>query len=564
MQDGIGFALNVGAVVADQDAARGLQKAADVYGINLNLFVTTNPNEIFTIAQTLLSNGDLFVVVDVSIGQKVEQLNLLAERVGAKVLVLGSSPATRLGTRFEIGFAALQQARAALVDQIPKYDQILPVAFPVTPLPDNFFQPSKYPYPNPLVRASRTKEALSADVHAHTSCNMVAQTGNMLHRTSSKEPNRLLMGMEGGNLSLEALPEAMDKSKLSAVMTSWVLDLNNRGGKRTILVENNGIESSLFGVGIHAPEELSVALNKLRGEGKIKTFAITGPDEFLLSDKAGVDTRYRAGMFLVANDVGAREPKIIFGEDSFGAQSIDFYSTQSFVQQFVEILPEGATRTTKRREPTGGILTKGGTTVGNLFGRALSETIRPVANNTGAPVQPYVMALEGGFVVVTPEVALTSSQLASPIRRIYMDLRGPLTSDQSIFVYLENGDKVLLRRTVLSFNDMDEALNALRTMGMISKWDYEGVRGRGLFANIVLHDFLGKHRKFMSSLATWPTQDRLSTPAVRFYVDGMQRLNFTFVTKSGWRQEYVEVPMRIPPVPRDVALYSGKSDLSPE
>ena len=92
-------------------------------------------------------------------------------------------------------------------------------------------------------------------------------------------------------------------------------------------------------------------------------------------------------------------------------------------------------------------------------------------------------------------------------------------------------------------------------------WKYDGSRGRGLNANVLLQQFLGKHRKFMSSLSTWPTHERPVTPIVRFYVDGMQRLNFTFITRQGWRQEFVEVPLQVPPVPRDVELYSGVSSI---
>ena len=562
--DGIGLAINIGAVVSDQEVARGIQKAADVYGINLNLFIIPKPADQYDVVRQLLVSGDAFIIADATIRKHDSPLSALPVPKNSQILILGETKATAINDRFKQGFAALQEARAALVDKIPKYDQILPNAFPVTPLPDNFFQPSKYPYPNPLVRAARTRESLSATVHAHTSCNMVAQTGNMLHRTSSNQPNRLLMGMEGGNLSLEALPGALDKAKLSAVMTSWVLDVNDSGASRQVLVENNGIESSQFGIGIHAPEELAIILEQWLARHEIKAFSLLGPDKLAITDQQGVVRQYRAGMFLVANDHGAKEPQLIFGEDAFGAKTIDFYSTQSFVQQFAEILKPAANRAEKIQSPNGGILTMGGTSVGNHFGRPLSAMIQTVGRGRVLPVQPFVMAIEGGFIVVTPERPITPAQLASAVKRIYMDLRGPLTSDQSIFVYLANGEKLLFRRTVLSFSDLDEAFNTLRTMGMIEKWDYEGVRGRGLYANVVLHNFLGKHRKFMSSLATWPTKDRPAVPAVRFYVDGMQRLNFAFVTKDGWRQEFVEVPLRIPPVPRDVALFSGKSDLKPE
>ncbi len=101
----------------------------------------------------------------------------------------------------------------------------------------------------------------------------------------------------------------------------------------------------------------------------------------------------------------------------------------------------------------------------------------------------------------------------------------------------------------------------LKDQAWISGWEYVGVRGQGLGSNIVLHNFLGKHRKFMSSLNTWPSSDRLTRPHVRWYVDGMQRLNFSVVTPEGWRQEFVEIPVKIPPIPRDVQLFTGVSKL---
>jgi hypothetical protein len=78
---------------------------------------------------------------------------------------------------------------------------------------------------------------------------------------------------------------------------------------------------------------------------------------------------------------------------------------------------------------------------------------------------------------------------------------------------------------------------------------------------VVLHNLLGKHRKFMSSLNTWPSDDRPERPHVRWYVDGMQRLNFSLVTPEGWRQEFVEVPLHVPPIPRDVEVLSGISSV---
>ncbi len=551
-----GLNLNVGAVVSSREFARGLQKAADVYGLKLNVFVSASAEERARIAKRLIEQGDDYLIVDQLPGENWSSILAQAKARGAGARV---TPAPDKDS-FDGGMNALREARGSLVSRIPKYDEILPIAFPISPLPDTFFQPSKFPYPSPLIRAPRTNESASASMHAHTSCNMVAQTGNMLHRTSSIDPNRLLMGMEGGNLALQALPGAIDKQKLSAVMTSWVLNVADGGKRREILVENNGIESSLFTVGIHAPEELEIGLSDWAKRKQIRGFKILDYEHVLIEQWEGKDRVLRAGMFLIANDRNAKTPVLIPGRDMYGAYTIDFFTTQAFAQQLVEV---GATnKNSPVGKPTGGILTAGGTTLGHQFGRPLSESLREV-HQTNAPVPPHVFNFEGGFVVVTPEVPLTAADLSSTVKRIYLDLRGPLTSDQTITVDVDGPTtkRIVFRRTVLDFDQLDEALNGLKSLGLISGWEYEGSRGRGIFANVVLKDFLGKHRKFMSSLATWPTDEKPGRPIVRMYVDGMQRLNFGLVTADGWRQEFVEVPLRIPPVPRDVALYSGRSSL---
>ena len=171
------------------------------------------------------------------------------------------------------------------------------------------------------------------------------------------------------------------------------------------------------------------------------------------------------------------------------------------------------------------------------------------------------MALEGGFLVVTPEIPLSDAQVHAKVTRIDLDLRGPLTSDQTIGVTLEDHSKITFRRTALNFHQLDVALTQVQAQGLTGDWKYEGVRGQGLDANVVLQNLLGKNRKFMSSLHVWPNEDAPKAPLIRFYVDGMQRLNFTFISTEGWRQEFVEVPLHIPPVPRDVQLFSGASTL---
>lgn len=554
--------LNVGAVVADASFAAGLQKAADVWGLNLDLFRIQDQAERQRIAERLVETAERVVIVDSLPTEDWTELGRAAERRQV-ALQVHSAGAGQDAQRFQRGFDALKAARATLLPTIPKYDQILPVAFPVSPLPDSFFQPSKFPYPKPLVRVERTAESLSASAHAHTSCNMVAQTGNMLHRTSSIDPDVFLMGMEGGNLSLKALPGAAEPQKVSAVMTSWVMAVRGSGSEqRDIIVENDGLESSFFKPAIHAPEELDLALEDWRAKGLIRGHRRMSYEEVAILGWDGADRTMRAGMFLVASDRRLEGPELVPGRDITGRRTLDFYSTQSFVQQLVEILPKGSwSPAGPTIQPTGGTLTEGGASVGNTVGAPLGRLLRKV-EQPRPDFQPYVLSLEGGFFVVTPEVDLTQAQLQTAVARVDLDLRGPLTSDQTIWITLANGDRLTFRRTVLNFAELDRALDFFRTLGFVQDWKYDGARGRGLNANLVLQQFLGRHRKFMSSLATWPNEERPQRPVIRFYVDGMQRLNFTFISTTGWRQEFVEVPLRVPPVPRDVELYSGVAQLN--
>ncbi|WP_340063175.1 hypothetical protein [Ascidiimonas aurantiaca] len=553
-----GFNLNIGAIVSDPEYGEGLQKSADVYGLKLDLFVSDDPELRETIAKSLISQNNTYIIMDALPDENLEILKMNAEAsdiIFDKVIRISPKNSRSL---FEEGFAALKKARASIVDRIPKYDQILPIAFPISPMPDDFFQPSKFPYPSPLVRVPRTNESLSASVHAHTSCNMVAQTGNMLHYTSNLDKNLLLMGMEGGNLSLYARPGAIEKSKISAVMTSWVLNIQKDKEAREILVENNGIESSLFHVGIHALEELYECLNKWKEKEIISGYRLLENQNLLLENWKGKNRILKPGMFLVANDHSLNGSAIIEGTDPYGALTIDFFSTQAFVQQLVEIKKENVRQ--RGSTPSGGILSASGATVGNYFGRPLTEVLEKVPQKESL-VQPYILNIEGGFMAVTPQNGKTLPDTDASLEGFYLDLRGPLTSDQTIQLDTDKETSITFRRTIMNFDEVNYALNTLKTMGIISGWDYEGARGQGLYANIVLYDFLGKNRKFMSSLCIWPTDEIPDRPLVRFYVDGMQRLNFGFLSSKGWRQEFVEVPMRIPPVPRDIDLYSGISKL---
>lgn len=552
-----GINLNIGAVTSNPRFAEGIQKAADVYGLKLDIFVSADPAFRQTLINSLIQQNNSYIIADELQG---ENLSLLQTQARSKKIGFLSQRVsqTEPGKQFDLGFDALKEARASLLKDIPKYDQVLPIAFPISPMPDDFFQPSKFPYPSPLVRVPRTNESRSASVHAHTSCNMVAQTGNMLHHTSSNNPNLLLMGMEGGNLSLAAMPGAIDKAKISSVMTSWVLKMGKE--ERTqVLVENNGIESSLFTNCIHAPEELITCLEKWKLSRKITDYQVLDNDKVLIKGWDGKDRLLKGGLFLVANDRFVNGPAIEEGVDVYGAKAIDFYSTQMFVQQLVEIL-DTKTPLKNNVTPQGGILTKAGATVGNYFGASLQHFLIQVPQ-VSSPVQPYILKTEGGFMTVTPEAQGLKDLDKIKVNGFYIDLRGPLTSDQTINVITENHGDIVFRRTIINFDELNAALNSLKTMGLISGWDFEGVRGQGLFANVIVYDFLGKNRKFMSSLCVWPTDEKVEHPVVRFYVDGMQRLNFGFLTKGGWRQEFVEVPLRIPPVPRDIDLYSGQSTL---
>lgn len=548
----MGPGLNVGAVVAHDDTAYGLQKAADVWGLNLDLFVLDDPAERRSMVQHLVDNFESLVIIEPLPGESWQDLQQRAEKNAVPMKMLAEAEADRYGA----GFAAIKAARATLLARLPKYDEILPIAFPISPLPDTFFQPSKFPYPRPLVRVERTSEPASASLHAHTSCNMVAQTGNMLHRTSSIDPDLFLMGMEGGNLSLKALPGAVDPEKISAVMTSWVMAVRGAdSAARDILVENDGVGTSFFKPALHAPEELEIGLEEWKAKGIIRGFRRLNHEDVLLEGWEGADRILRAGMFIIASDREISKPELTAGVDARGRRTLEFLSTQRFLQQLVE-LPSTAKAGKAAARPKGGILTEGGATVAGTVGEPLGSMLRKAAKYRN-PIQPYVLSLEGGFLVVTPEVPLTKKQLETRVSRIDLDLRGPLTSDQTILVTLEDGSKLTLRRTVLDFDQLDDAFAQLRAQGMIADWSYDGARGRGLNANVVLEHFYGKHRKFMSSLCTWPNQEKPDRPTVRFYVDGMQRLNFSFISTEGWRQEFVEVPLQVPPVPRDVELYSG-------
>ncbi len=600
--------LNVGAVVAHRELADGIQKAADVWGLHVDLFVVEDPQQRESVLVELAQNGEAALIFE-ELPESTVLTRVITESNRRRGGGLGPLPVvtfspSQLATDvvapdkdlFRAGFNAIRVSRARLLPLIPKYDQLFSIGFPITPLPDTFFQPTKFPYPEPLVRSVRTVSSVSASAHAHTSCHAFARLGNMLHPTSKVDPETLLLGFEGGNLSVKASPGAITPKKLSAVMTAYVFAFRGQAGEaRDLLSENDGLETSQFKPAIHAPEELAAALNQWKERGLIQGFNREGPDEVILDGFKGAKRRFRAGFFMVSSDRNLSGPNLEIGSDRYGRWTLEFTSMQRFIQLFTEvplsslaqratkpddslrhlklaertelenIKPSGALRIgepllAEPQTPRGGLLNEAGTSVGTTVGFPLGSILQRVPDR--APrFQPYIVAMEGGFLVVTPEIPLSEDLLAIPIERIDFDERGPLGSDQTLTVKLMTGKSVVFRRTILNFGYLDEALSDVERQGWFSGWEYVGARGQGLASNVVLHNFLGKHRKFMSSLNTWPSYDRPRRPYIRWYVDGMQRLNFSLVTPEGWRQEFVEIPVLIPPIPRDVELFSGISKL---
>lgn len=600
--------LNVGAVVADREAAAGIQKAADVWGLHVDLFIKADPKTRFETLATLARNGVSAIITDEAVAAEsfvsaLQEVNSKRGALGPLPVIVVAPERPKYATdlveakpSYDSGFEAFRRARAALLPQIPKYDELFNISFPITPLPDSFFQPTKFPYPEPAIRSVRTVSSTSASAHAHTSCHAVALLGNMIHRTSKIDEEIFLLGFEGGNLAIKAVPGAVTRDKLSAVMTSYVIGIRgNASERRDLLSENDGLETSAFKPAIHVPEELDRALAEWKSAGLIKGYERQGSDEVVLRGFKGADRRFRAAFFMVSSDKPLKQAKLVPGVDGYGRWTFELMSTQGFVQLFGEV-PFDPPKETARspndllkriklaepaetariessnvgliakplaatpRKPRGGMLTEAGAMVGSAVGFPLGTMLHKVGD-AKPKFQPYLLVVEGGFLTVTPASSIAPKQLNTLVRRVDIDERGPLGSDQTIEVTLVTGEKILFRRTTLNFAYTDRALADLKGQAWISGWEYVGVRGQGLGSNIMLHNFLGKHRKFMSSLNTWPSHDRPARPYVRWYVDGMQRLNFSVVTPEGWRQEFVEIPVKIPPIPRDVQLFTGVSKL---
>jgi hypothetical protein len=598
----IATGLYIGAVVSNAEAARGIQKAGDVWGLHVDLFVEQDAKRIESVATDLARNGAVALIVEVKASNPLSVLMAAVrdqeQRRGFKVPVvrIGQERARRTlpsATQpFDQGFEALQVARNDILPQLPKFDETFPIMFPISPLPDHFFQASKFPYPEPLIRSVRTVSSRSASTHAHTSCHSAALLGNMIHRTSSVDPDVFLIGFEGGNLSVRPEPGAVSRDKLSAIMTSYVIGIRgSHSERRDLLSENDGRETSVFRPTIHAPEELESALKGWVAQGMISGYRFASHDEIIIAGLKGRERRFRAAFFLVSSAKRPAQPAIDLVVDRFGRYALETLSTQQFRQVLSEVPLDPPTRgeplanvelasdvewsaiaateakfigrplLDTRRQPRGGMINAVGGSVGTVVGYPLGTLLFEIDSKKPVRYPPYVLTLEGGFLVVTPEQPLTSAVIKKVVKRVDFDERGPLGSDQTLTVSLTDGSAVVFRRTVLQAGYLDQALQGIKDQGWISGWEYSGARGQGLEANIVLYNFLGKNRKFMSSLNTWPSTDYASTPRVQWYVDGMQRLNFSLVTPEGWRQEFVEVPIAVPPIPRDMKLYAGVSTL---
>ncbi len=483
VEERIQHGLNVGVVVADSETAAGIQKAADVWGLYVDLFVKTDPKARLETLTALVQNGVSAVITDEV--SAAEPFVSALQETNSKRGALGPLPVIVVGQKrpkyatdlveakpsYDQGFEAFRRVRAALLAQIPKYDELFNISFPITPLPDSFFQPTKFPYPEPAIRSVRTVSSTSASAHAHTSCHAVALLGNMIHHTSKIDEDIFLLGFEGGNLAIKAVPGAVTRDKLSAVMTSYVIGIRgNASERRDLLSENDGLETSAFKPAIHVPEELDQALAEWKKTGFIKGYERQGSDEVILRGLKGTDRRFRAAFFMVSSDKPLKQAKLVPGIDGYGRWTFELMSTQGFAQLFGEVPFDppkeavkgpndllkqiklaGPTEVSRiessnvgriaqplvatPRKPRGGMLTEAGAMVGSTVGFPLGVMLHKV-NDAKPKFQPYLLTIEGGFLTVTPAAPITQKQLNTPVRRVDIDERGPLGSDQTINVTL--------------------------------------------------------------------------------------------------------------------------------
>src|SRR6516164_5499959 len=59
-----GLNLNIGAVVSNREEARGLQRAADIYGIKLDVFVSDAHDTRLNMVRLLIEQGESYIIVD--------------------------------------------------------------------------------------------------------------------------------------------------------------------------------------------------------------------------------------------------------------------------------------------------------------------------------------------------------------------------------------------------------------------------------------------------------------------------------------------------------------------
>jgi len=515
-------AINLGAIVADTGYADGLQAAADGWGLSLDLFVTRDPAERRKLANRLVAAGESLLIIQPVAGEDWEPV-----RRDAAERAIGFRMAQTVLTGFRAGFEDLKSARASFATRLPKHQEVMPIACPISPLPDTFFAPAGGPPMHPLVRSDRAAVTPSVPAHARVGSVMVAVVGNLLEHTSATDPGLLLLDLEGGLCSVRGPADATDPGRISPLVTGCQIAVRGPGGQeRDVMVEGNGVDPIPFKPAVHAIDEFTAALEAWRKAGTITGYRHISDDSFELDGWKGRTRTVRCELFVRTAPDPVKTPTLTTVQGDSGRLVLEFTSTRRLVQRLVE---------------TGGPST------------VLSSILQRLAVPAGER-GVWLLRVEGGTLAVTPAGPLDPGDLARQVERIDLDLRGPLTSDQTVSVSLVGGARRVFRRTALRGPALDGALATLKGMGLVGGWAFEGVRGRGLEADLVLERFLGRHRRFMSSLVVRPSDGVASVPGIRWWVDDLQRLGFSLTTQDGWEQEFVEVPLRVVPTPRDVVM----------
>ncbi len=541
-------AVNVGAVVSDSLYAEGLQEAADIWGLNLDLFVTANPAERKRLANRLLDAGEYAVILDRLPGENWDEFRQRAGHLMTQCRLVDPVAGKTGPERVRAGYEEMRATRAGIVTRLPKLVEVMPIAAPVSPLPDTFFRAGVAAEVQPLLRMDRAFDSRSAPPRAHMAANAFTVVGHALERAGDSGEDPLVLNMEAGLLAVQPAGGATDPVKISSVLTGAVVAIRGeRGRDRDVALEHNASEPTRYAAAVLYPREFERQLDGWRARGTIKGFRKTAADTYELLGWDDADRVVTCGLFAMSAAPG---PLLEVGTDVTGRRALDFTSSRGVVQQLVE-KSTGPVR--RKKAPRGGPLTAAGATSGGTIGVPLADLLEPA----GPVVRDFsasVLHVEGGLLAVTPARPVTASDRARIVERVEIDLRGPLTLHQSIRAGLAGGETVLFRRTVADPAGLDEALGAVVSLGWLDGWRYEGVRGRGLGANVVFDTFLGRRRTFMSSLFVRRLAPAPARSSVRFYVDHLHRLAFTHESAAGWAQEFVEIPVRVPPVPRDVVL----------